>query len=133
VITAVDTSVLLAIFKPETNADAWLTSLATAAASGPLVVCEIVYAELSAAFAQVDRLEQRLAELGIELLPSSKVSLFEAGLTFKRYRQAGGTRSNMVPDFLIGAHAAMQANQLASADRGYLRAHFAGLKLLAIE
>ncbi len=131
-ITAVDTSALLSIFKPETTADAWLTLLAAAAASGPLVICETVYAELSAAFAHANRLEQRLDELAIELLPSSKASLFEAGQTFKRYRQAGGTRSNMVPDFLIGAHAAIQANQLASADRGYLRAHFADLKLLSI-
>jgi predicted nucleic acid-binding protein len=132
VITAVDTSALFAIFKLESTADAWLTLLATAAASGPLVVCETVYAELSAAFAQADRLDQRLGELAIELLPSNKASLFEAGQTLKRYLQAGGTRSNMVPDFLIGAHAVIQANQLASADRGYLRAHFADLKLLSI-
>ena len=131
-ITAVDTSALLAIFKPECNGDAWLSVLETAAASGPLVISEIVYAELAASFAQAEVLDRRLNALAIELLPSSKATLFAAGQIFKRYRQAGGARSNMVPDFLIGAHAATQADQLASADRGYLRAHFSGLKLLSI-
>ena len=131
-ITAVDTSALLAIFKPESNGDAWLSVLETAAASGPLVISEIVYAELAASFAQAEVLDRRLNALAIELLPSSKATLFAAGQIFKRYRQVGGARSNMVPDFLIGAHAATQADQLASADRGYLRAHFSGLKLLSI-
>lgn len=131
-ITAVDTSALLAIFKPESNGDAWLSVLETAAATGPLVISEIVYAELAASFAQAEVLDRRLNDLAIELLPSSKATLFTAGQIFKRYRQAGGARSNMVPDFLIGAHAATQADQLASADRGYLRSHFSGLKLLSI-
>ena len=131
-ITAVDTSVLLAIFKPEPNAHTWLTALETAAVSGPLVISEIVYAELAASFAQADVLDRRLSALAIELLPSTKTALFEAGRIFKRYRLAGGTRSNMVPDFLIGAHATTQADQLASADRGYLRQHFSDLKVLSI-
>ena len=131
-ITALDTSVLFAIFKPEPNGDAWLRMLETAASAGPIVICEIVYAELAASFAQAEVLDRRLNALGVELLPSTKATLFEAGLIFKRYRLAGGTRSNMVPDFLIGAHAATQADQLASADRGYLRQNFSGLKLLSI-
>ena len=131
-ITALDTSALLAIFKPEPSAHAWLRILEPAAASGPLVISEIVYAELAASFAQAEALDRHLNALAIELLPSRKATLFAAGQIFKRYRQAGGARSNMVPNFLIGAHAATQADQLASADRGYLRAHFSGLKLLSI-
>lgn len=131
-ITAVDTSVLLAIFKPEPNANEWLSALETAAASGPLVICEIVYAELAASFAQAEVLDRRLMALAVELLPSNRAALFEAGSIFKRYRQAGGARSNMVPDFLIGAHAAIQADQLASTDRGYLRQHFSGLTIVSI-
>ncbi len=131
-ITALDTSVLLAIFKPEPSVHAWLSILETAAASGPLVISEIVYAELAASFAQAEVLDRRLNALAIELLPSSKATLFAAGQIFKRYRQTGGARSNMVPGFLIGAHATTQADQLASADRGYLRAHFSDLKLLTI-
>lgn len=131
-ITALDTSVLLAIFKPEHSAQTWLKALETAAASGQLVISEIVYAELAASFTQIELLDRRLNALGVALIASTKTTLFEAGLIFKRYRMAGGIRSNMVPDFLIGAHALRQADQLASTDRGYLRAHFAGLTLLSI-
>lgn len=101
------------------------------ATQGPLVICEVVYAELAASFATRDRLDYRLESLGIELVDSRKSTLYEAGQIFARYRQAGGIRAAMVPDFLIGAHASLQADQLATTDRGYLRQHFAGLKLLA--
>jgi len=96
-----------------------------------LVICEVVYAELAATFAAQQRLDRRLASLGISLLPSSQQTLFEAGKLYASYRLAGGVRTTMVPDFLIGAHALRQADQLASTDRGYLRQHFAGLKLLS--
>jgi len=56
-----------------------------------------------------------------------------AGDTFKRYRQAGGPRQQLVPDFLIAAHAQIQSNRLAAIDRGYLRQWFRGLKVLVPE
>ena len=76
----------------------------------------VVFAELAAFFVHAKDLNHRLESLAIELLPSSKVTLFEAGRVFSSYRQAGGVRTTMVPDFLIGAHAMTQAEQLASAD-----------------
>ncbi len=131
--TAVDTSVILAIFKQEPSAEAWLLRLATAAQNGPLVISEVVYAELAAFFVHAHDLDQQLENLAIELLSSSKRTLFEAGRIFSTYRRAGGARTTMVPDFLIGAHALTQANQLASNDRGYLRKHFGGLVLISID
>lgn len=132
-ITAVDTSVILAIFKREPSAEAWLRSLAAAARSGRLVISEIVYAELAAFFVRSADLEKQLENLALDLLPSSRATLFKAGQIYYAYRQTGGTRAAMVPDFLIGAHALVQAEQLASIDRGYLRQHFAGLKLLSAD
>ena len=131
-ITAVDSSVIFAIFKQEPLADYWLQKLTMATAAGGLVISEVVYAEVAAFFPSLDELNQQLQLLAIELLPSTKATLFEAGRIYASYRQAGGTRSTMAPDFLVGAHAARQADQLASADRGYLRSHFLGLKLLSI-
>lgn len=129
-ITAVDTSAILAIFKQEPDAEAWLLRLATAAQTGPLVISEVVFAELAACFVRADDLQRRLESLAIELLPSSKATLFAAGQIFAAYRQTGGVRTTMVPDFLIGAHALTQADQLASADRGYLRSYFGSLPLI---
>lgn len=51
-------------------------------------------------------------------------------MTFRRYRQAGGPRQHLIPDFIIAAHAVTQAGRLAAADRGYLRRWFPGLVLL---
>lgn len=87
-------------------------------------------AELAACFQKPSDLSHRLESLAIELLPSSTATLFSAGQLYASYRQNGGERSTLVPDFLIGAHALTQTDQLASADRGYLRRHFSGLKLL---
>ena len=131
-ITAVDSSVVFAIFKQEAKAEQWLRTLSAASVAGGLVVSEVAYAEIAAFFvSRVDLIEQ-LEKLAIKLLPSTEETLFLAGKIYTSYRRAGGGKTTIVPDFLIGAHAATQADQLASADRGYLRAHFSGLKLLAI-
>ncbi|MGH2396004.1 MAG: hypothetical protein ACRDFW_03235 [bacterium] len=53
-----------------------------------------------------------------------------AGHAFKVYRQAGGPREHMIPDFLIATHAQMQADRLAVNDRGYIRRYFPDLSLL---
>ena len=131
-ITAVDSSVVFAIFKQEAKAEQWLRTLSAASIAGGLVVSEVAYAEIAAFFvSRIDLIEQ-LEKLAIKLLPSTEETLFLAGKIYTSYRRAGGGKTTIVPDFLIGAHAATQADQLASADRGYLRAHFSGLKLLSI-
>ena len=131
-ITAVDSSVVLAIFMQEANAERWLHSLSMASLAGGLVMSEVAYAEIAAFFETQKDLIEQLDLLAIELLPSTKETLFLAGKIYTSYRRAGGARTTIVPDFLIGAHAATQADQLASTDRGFLRSHFAGLTLLSI-
>ena len=131
-ITAVDSSVVFAIFKQEAKAEQWMRTLSTASVAGGLVVSEVAYAEIAAFFVSRSDLIEQLEKLAIKLLPSTEETLFLAGKIYTNYRRAGGGKTTIVPDFLIGAHAATQADQLASADRGYLRAHFSGLKLLAI-
>ena len=56
---------------------------------------------------------------------------FLAGQTFVRYRRDGGPREHLIPDFIIAAHATVQADRLAAVDRGYLRSYFPGLKILS--
>lgn len=128
--TAIDSSALLAIFNGEPDANVWLEILIRARAEGRLVVCDVVYAELAPAFADEAGLRTQLDRLGIGFEPVSPAAAFRAGTLFRTYREAGGKRELMIPDFLIAAHAGVDADRLVAADRGYLRRYFADLPLL---
>ena len=129
-ITALDSSVLWAIVNREPGHGSWLQALLQAASEGPLVISPIAFAELAPSARDEAELTAFLNRLTIAYDPISPAAAHFAGLTFKRYRQAGGPRQHLVPDFLIAAHAQTQAHRLASIDRGYLRTWFPDLKLL---
>lgn len=128
--TAVDTSVLLAIFKGESDGAAWLDSLKRWRAEGGLVVCDVVIAELSAGIAERAALASALHDLGLAFDPLTLASAHHAGQAFAACRRAGGPRQHLIPDFLVGAHATLQADRLAAKDRGYLRPYFAQLSVV---
>jgi predicted nucleic acid-binding protein len=117
-ITAIDSSVLWAILKQEPGHAGWLQILQGAAADGPLILCPVAYAELAPSTADAGALDRFLARLAISYSPISETAAHLAGQTFKQYRLAGGPRQHLVPDFLIAAHARIQANRLAAIDRG---------------
>jgi len=129
-ITAIDSSVLWAIIKQEANHEDWLEALLRAARDGPLIICPVAFAELAPSAANAAELGEFLARLSISYSPITPEAAHLAGLTFKHYRQTGGPRQHLVPDFLIAAHAQVQANRIAAIDRGYLRQWFADLALL---
>jgi predicted nucleic acid-binding protein len=129
-ITALDSSVLWAIIKREADHEKWIQALIRAASEGPLVICPVAFAELSPSTPSADSLVEFLEQLAISYDPISAAAAYLAGQTFKNYRKAGGPREHLVPDFLIAAHARVQANQLAAIDRGYLRMWFPDLQLL---
>jgi hypothetical protein len=127
---ALDSSVLLAIFQREEGGDEWLEALIRARRAGRLVVCDVVYAELAPAFPDRKRLDEVLGHLGARYETIQPEAAWLAGRRFKDYRNAGGPRKHLIPDFLIGAHAKVQASRLAARDRGYLRTYFPDLPLL---
>jgi predicted nucleic acid-binding protein len=129
-ITAIDSSVLWAILKQEPGHESWLQALLGAASDGPLILCPVVFAELAPSTSDAAELSGFLGQLAITYSPISEVAAHLAGQTFKRYRLAGGPRQHLVPDFLIAAHAQLQANRLVAIDRGYLRQWFPDLRLL---
>jgi len=128
--TAIDTSALIAVAKGEATARAWVDLLIRARSEGDLVICDVVAAEFFAALMNNVKFRRTLRDLAIAFSPTSIATAQLAGRMFKRYREQGGPREHLVPDFLIGAHALEQADRIAALDRGYLRRYFARLEVI---
>jgi predicted nucleic acid-binding protein len=112
----VDSNVLLDLFTDDPAWAAWSEArLAEAFDAGQVVINPLVYAEISVAFERIETLEAALPEqLGREDLPCA--AAFLAGKCFVDYRRRGGTRRSPLPDFYIGAHAAVTGRALLTRD-----------------
>jgi predicted nucleic acid-binding protein len=132
--TLVDTNVLLDIGKPDPLWLDWSArKMADAADNGSLVVNQVVYAELAAGYRAIEALDAALQpeRFRREGLPWD--AAYTAGLAFLAYRRRGGVRSSPLPDFFIGAHAAVRGYDLLTRDRGYYRAYFPTLRVISPE
>ena len=130
-ITAVDTNILLDILLPnEKFFDRSQKALETAAAAGSLVICDLVYAELCVHFESQAICDDFLSDAGIHPEALGRPASFLASRVWRRYRRQGGPRERILADFLIGAHAQVQATRLLSRDRGFYRRMFPALHLM---
>ena len=111
-------------------ADWSIRQLDAAALKGPLLINDVVYAELSVRFAAIETLEDALDEVAISLAAIPRAALFLAGRAFQRYRAAGGSRTGVLPGFFIGAHAAVAGVPLQTRDARRYRNYFPSVGLL---
>jgi len=130
--TLVDSNVLLDVI---TEDEEWLdwsaAALARAADTSQLVINPIVYAEVAARFARIEDLEDTLPREYYERRPLPWDAAFLAGRCFVKYRRRGGARRSPLPDFYIGAHAAIEGLTLLTRDPKRYRSYFPGLRLLS--
>lgn len=130
--TLVDTNVLLDLVTDDPVWAEWsIRQLDAASVKGPLAINDVVYAELSVRFERIETLDDMLEEAGITLAPMPRPALFLAGKVFQRYRAAGGVRNGVLPDFFIGAHAAVAGLALLTRDVQRYRTYFPSLGLIA--
>ncbi|HEY5895692.1 MAG TPA: type II toxin-antitoxin system VapC family toxin [Chthoniobacterales bacterium] len=128
---AVDTSVLLVIFKGEPKGELWLGCLQSAAEAASLLVSSVVFAEIRSFFPSDDACRAAFHDLDLRHRALSEEAANLAGRIFRDYRNEGGPRTTILPDFLVAAHAATQADSLATDDRGYLRTYFPHIRILS--
>ncbi|MDE2058861.1 MAG: type II toxin-antitoxin system VapC family toxin [candidate division NC10 bacterium] len=130
-ITAVDTNVLLdlfgadPVFGPRSQ-----QALRSSLAEGRLIACEVVWTEVASFFPSPKAAREAMGRLGVEFSPVAVETALAAGQVWKVHRSRGGKRARVVADFLIGAHAQLQAERLLTRDRGFYRTYFSRLRLL---
>ncbi len=128
----VDTNVVLDVVTNDPRWAAWSQSQLDAAALTQVVaINDVIYAELSLAFERIEELDAMIAKAGLrhELIP--RESLFLAAKVFFSYRRKGGTKSGVLPDFFIGAHAAVLDIPLLTRDKARYETYFPNVQLIA--
>ncbi len=128
----VDTNIILDIIEDDPDWAEWSQSqLEAASLRFELVINPVIYAELSVAYQRIEELEAMLksAKLGLESMP--REALFLAGKVFLKYRQRKGTKTGVLPDFFIGAHATVAGIPLLTRDVSRYSTYFPKLKLIA--
>lgn len=129
--TLVDSNVLLDLVTDDQDWAEWsIEQLEAASLRGPLLINDVVYAELSVRYSRVEDLDGFLEAAGLEIAAMPRPALFLAGKVFTRYRKSGGTRTGVLPDFFIGAHAAVSELPLLTRDVGRYHTYFPSLTLI---
>jgi len=127
----VDSNVLLDVLEEDAHWYEWSsTQLQKAADRCSLIINPIIYAEVSVGFQRIEELEEALPLHFFQRAPLPWEAAFLAGKCFMRYRKLGGTKTSPLPDFFIGAHAAVSELTLLTRDSARYRTYFPSIKLI---
>ncbi|MGC5615065.1 type II toxin-antitoxin system VapC family toxin [Georgenia sp. Z1491] len=130
-ITLVDSNVLLDILTDDPVWSSWSgEALERVLNDGESVINPLVYAEVSVGFDRIEELDVALPITAFRREPLPYAAGFVAGKALVDYRRRGGTKTSPMPDFYIGAHAAVAGYQLLTRDARRYRTYFPGLTLL---
>ena len=130
----VDSSVILDVFLDDPQWGDWSESALTRlSGTRSLLINPIIYTEISIGFERIEEVEALFQTLGFSMKPIPREALFLAGKAFLQYKRRKGEKGNVLPDFFIGAHAAVSGYQLISRDKGRFSTYFPSVHLIIPE
>jgi predicted nucleic acid-binding protein len=130
--TLVDSNVLLDIFTEDDDWFEWSAAmLEQAGHAGALFINPLIYAEVSLHFTSIEDLDEALSPVFYRRVELPWTASFLAGRAFLKYRRGGGTRASPLPDFYIGAHAAIAGLALLTRDARRYRTYFPTVRVIA--
>jgi len=130
----IDTCVITDLSDPDSTWFEWsAATLERLDQNNTFVINPIIYAECSVGFERIEEVETLFDHLGFASKPIPKEALFLAGKAFLKYKKRKGSKTNVLPDFFIGAHAAIEGYQLISRDKGRFSTYFPSVELIMPE
>lgn len=128
----VDTNVLVDVVQDDPEWADWsIGQLRAQAQIHALCINPVIYAEISLSFSTIEALDDVLTGMALGVQEIPKAALFLAGKAFAQYRRRGGAKMQVLPDFFIGAHAAVNGWPLLTRDASRFRTYFPGLAVVA--
>lgn len=130
----VDSNVILDLFEDDENWAEWSEStIYHYSTMHILYINPVIYSEVSIGFIRIEELESALTGCGFQILQIPKEALFLAGKAFIKYRKRKGNKLSPLPDFFIGAHAAVLGLELITRDISMYRLYFPTVNLVTPE
>jgi predicted nucleic acid-binding protein len=127
----VDTNVLLDILEPNSPWLAWsVGQMRNLAKIHPLVINPVIYAELAPSHSSLALLDQKIATMKLAYENIPREAAFLAGKAFLLYRKKGGTKTSVLGDFFIGAHAQFLACPVLTRDSSRYQTYFPSVQLI---
>ncbi len=128
----IDSNVILDLFEEDSDWVEWSEAmLHQYSHTHTMYINPIVYSEISIGFKRIEELEKALSGCGFELIQIPKEALFLAGKTYLKYRRRKGIKLSPLPDFFIGAHAAVDKLELMTRDTLRYKSYFPTVKLIS--
>ena len=130
-IILIDTCVVSDLSDENSDWYEWCTStLECLDDSHSFIINDVIYAESSVIYSTIEEFNEYLSILDLSISSIPREALFLAGKAFLKYRKNKGTKCNVLPDFFIGAHAAVKQYKLMTRDKGRFATYFPTVDLI---
>ncbi len=128
----VDSNIILDIWDSDPVWAQWSRNQLSHLSPGhEMAINPVIYAETASRYSTHVKLDEAIEKLGFDVLPLPREAAFLAGKAFLQYRKQGGVKLNVLPDFFIGAHAAVLGASILTRDTGRYATYFPAVHLIA--